>query len=203
MQRTARSVARCGYVVMNVSYRLAPRWRYPAQLHDMQEALAWLRVHAGEYRIRPDRVALWGYSAGGHLALLPALLGRAHPKFVAELRPVAVVAGGSPVDLTYYPAGPLTNALMGVTYHSDPASWRDASPLHHVSADSPPIFLYHGTFDRIVGANNSHALYEALQARRVPSELYLLRGLGHIPTFFVPPVQLACEFLARYLKADG
>jgi len=200
MHRTARRVARRGYLVMNVSYRLAPRWHYPAQLHDLQEALAWLRVHAGDYRARADRVALWGYSAGAHLALLPALLRPGHPKFVAELRPLAVVAGGTPVDLTYYPAGPLTNALMGVSYHSDAGAWRDASPIHHVAPDSPPVFLYHGTFDRIVGVNNAHAMYASLQAQRVPSELYLLRGLGHIPTFFLPPVERGCEFLARYLR---
>jgi acetyl esterase/lipase len=201
MHRTARAVARQGYVVMNVSYRLAPRWRYPAQLQDMQQALAWLCLHADEYRVRPDRVATWGYSAGAHLALLPALVPVGHPHFLTGIRPAAVVAGGTPVDLTYYPAGALTNALMGVTCHSNQQAWCDASPLRHVTPKSPPIFLYHGTSDRLVGANNSQAMYEALQAHSVPSELYLIRGLGHIPTFFLPaPVRRGCEFLDHHLR---
>jgi acetyl esterase/lipase len=201
MHRTARAVAGRGYVVMNVSYRLAPRWRYPAQLQDMQQALSWLHRHAGDYGVRTDRVATWGYSAGAHLALLPALVPAGHPHFVADIRPMAVVAGGAPVDLTYYPRGPLTNALMGVACHSQQQAWCDASPLRHVGPDSPPIFLYHGTFDLLVGANNSHAMYAALQAQRVPSELYLIRGLGHIPTFFLPaPWRRGCDFLDDYLK---
>jgi acetyl esterase/lipase len=201
MHRTARAVARRGYVVMNVSYRLAPRWRYPAQLQDMQQALAWLHRHAGEYGAHTDRIATWGYSAGAHLALLPALIPAGHPHCVSDVRPRAVVAGGAPVDLTYYPAGPLTNALMGVGCHSNLQAWCDASPLRHVAPHSPPIFLYHGNFDLIVGANNSRAMYTALQDQRIPSELYLIRGLGHIPTFFLAaPVRRGCDFLDHHLR---
>ena len=201
MHRTARAVARRGYVVMNISYRLAPRWRFPAQLQDIQQALLWLRAHAADYRVLADRIATWGYSAGAHLALLPAVLSPGHRNFVPDTRPVATVAGGSPVDLTYYPAGPLTNALMGVGCHLDPQAWQDASPLRHVAAHTPPIFLYHGSFDRLVGANNSHAMYAALQSQRVPSELLLLRGFGHIPVFFMSmPVQRGIEFLDHHVR---
>jgi dipeptidyl aminopeptidase/acylaminoacyl peptidase len=111
------------------------------------------------------------------------------------------------VDLTDYPAGPLTNALMGVGCHLDPQAWQDASPLRHVAAYSPsipPIFLYHGGFDRIVGANNSHAMYAALQAHQVPSELYLLRGLGHIPVYFLSaPVLRGIEFLDHHVGGSS
>jgi acetyl esterase/lipase len=200
MHRTARAVARHGYVVMNASYRLAPRWRFPAQLQDIQQALLWLRTHADQYRVRADRIASWGYSAGAHLALLPALLSPGHRNYSAGTRPVAVVAGGTPVDLSYYPASPYINQLMGVGCHHDPQAWSDASPLTHVAPNSPPVFLYHGSFDRLLGPNNAQAMFSALQTNRVPSELYLIRGMGHIPTFFLSsPVRRGCEFLDHHL----
>src|SRR5688572_30360523 len=55
MHGTARTVARRGYVVMSVSYRFAPRWRFPAQLQDMQQALLWLRAHADRYHVQAER----------------------------------------------------------------------------------------------------------------------------------------------------
>ena len=204
MQRTARAVARRGYVVMNVSYRLAPRWRFPSQLQDMQQALLWLRGQADRLRIRIDRIASWGYSAGAHLALLTAMVRAGHKYYVPDAQVQAVVAGGTPVDLSYYPNGPLPNSLMGIGCSQDPQAWRDASPVTHVAPGCPPVFLYHGSRDSLVGQNNAHAMYAALQASQVPAELYLIRGLGHIPTFFLPaPIRRGGEFLDHYFGLDG
>lgn len=201
MNSTASAVARRGYVVMNVSYRFAPAWRFPAQLQDLQQAMLWLRAHADRYRVQSDRIAAWGYSAGAHLALLTALPQAGHKYFVPGTQVQAVVAGGTPVDLRYYPDGPLPNSLMGVHCSRDPQAWRDASPVTYVAPGCPPVFLYHGGLDRLVGDNNAHAMYAALQASRVPAELYLIRGLGHIATFFLPaPVRRGGEFLDHYLK---
>jgi acetyl esterase/lipase len=202
MQRTARAVARRGYVVMNVSYRFAPHWRFPSQLQDMQQALLWLRAHADRFRVQLDRIASWGYSAGAHLALLAAVVRAGHKYFVAGAEVQAVVAGGTPVDLSYYPRGPLPNSLMGVGCSQDPQAWRDASPVTHVAPGCPPVFLYHGSGDLLVGQNNAHAMYAALQANQVPAELYLMRGLGHIPTFFLPPIRRGGEFLDHHLACD-
>jgi acetyl esterase/lipase len=201
MHGTARAVARRGYVVMNVSYRFAPRWRFPAQLQDMQQALLWLRAHADRCRIDAGQIACWGYSAGAHLGLLAAMLQAGHKYFVDGTRVQAVVAGGTPVDLSYYPNGPLPNSLMGVRCNDDPQAWRDASPVTHVAPGCPPVFLYHGSRDLLVGQNNAHAMYAALQASQVPAELYLIRGLGHIPTFFLPPVRRCAEFLDHHLSS--
>lgn len=201
MDKISRQVAARGYVVMNVSYRLAPKYRFPAQLQDVLQAVAWLRTNAATQNIRPDRIGAWGYSAGAHLAALIGVTSPGDKQFIEGARVQAVVVGGTPVDVRYYKTGSLTNALMGVPYDKNPNLWRDASPIALVTADDPPTFLYHGTFDYTVGVKNANAMYDALNTAHVPSELYLMRGLDHFATFFVDaPVGQGIEFLDRYLR---
>jgi acetyl esterase/lipase len=201
MNRLAQAVAARGYVVMNVSYRFAPRWHFPAQLQDVQQAVLWLRANAAAQNVRTERIGAWGYSAGGHLAALVGATGPGDKLFVDGARVQAIVAGGTPVDLRYYSDGPLTNGLMGVPYEQNPEAWREASPLALVTRDDPPVFLYHGTFDFTVGVKNARALYAALNAAKIPAELYLIRGLEHFSTFFLgAPIEHGIEFLDMHLR---
>ena len=201
MDSISQQVAKHGYVVMNVSYRFAPRWNFPAQLNDIQQALLWLRAHAADQSVDTDRVGVWGYSAGAHLAALLGVTGPTDKQFVQGARVQAVVAGGTPVDVRYYKNGALVKGLMGVSYDENPDLWRDASPLALVTADDPPVFLYHGTFDFTVSDSNAHAMYDALNSAKVPTELYLMHGLEHLSTFVVDsPVESAIEFLDRHLR---
>ena len=201
MDKISRAVAARGYIVMNMSYRLAPKYRFPAQLQDVIQAVAWLRKNAAVNNVRADRIGAWGYSAGAHLATLAGMTGPGDKEFVEGARVQAVVAGGTPVDVRYYKKSPLTNALMGVSYDKNPDIWREASPIALVTPDDPPVFLYHGTFDYTVGVKNSEALYDALNTAHVPSELYTMRGLDHFATFLVDaPVEQGIAFLDRYLR---
>jgi acetyl esterase/lipase len=197
----SQEVARRGYVVMNMSYRFAPKWHFPAQLQDVQQAVLWLRTHATENNVLKTRIGTWGYSAGAHLAALAGVTGPEDRLFVEGARVQAVVAGGTPVDIRYYKNGSLTNGLTGVSYDQNPELWREASPLALVTKDDPPMFLYHGTFDFTVGENNAHAMYEALNANNIPAELYLMRGLEHMSTFVVDaPVENGIDFLDLHLR---
>ncbi|MET0536083.1 MAG: alpha/beta hydrolase [Steroidobacter sp.] len=201
MADISERVAQRGYVVLNMSYRFAPQWHFPAQLQDVQQAVLWLRGHASDLNVLKNRIGTWGYSAGAHLAALAGVTGPEDRWYVEGARVQAVVAGGTPVDLRYYKTGALTNGLTGVSYEKDPALWRDASPLALVTGDDPPFFLYHGTFDFTVGESNAHAMYEALNANRIPAELYLMRGLEHLSTFVVDaPVENGIDFLDLYLR---
>jgi acetyl esterase/lipase len=201
MERYCEMAAARGYVVMNVSYRLVPVARFPAQLQDVQQAVLWLRKNAAKQNIRPDRIAAWGYSAGAHLAALLATTGPGDRRFVAGSRVQALIAGGTPVDLRFYPDGELVTGLMGVPLAKDPDSWRDASPITMITADDPPTFLYHGTFDFTVSVKNAHVMYDALKAANVPAELYLVRGLEHITTFWInAPAKESIDFLDRHLR---
>ncbi|WP_129641984.1 alpha/beta hydrolase [Peristeroidobacter agariperforans] len=201
MDEISQRVAERGFVVLNMSYRFAPQWHFPAQLQDVQQAVLWLRTHASDLNVLKNRIGTWGYSAGAHLAALAGVTGPNDKWYVEGTRVQAVVAGGTPVDIRYYKDGPLTNGLTGVSYDENPGLWREASPLALVSTDDPPMFLYHGTFDITVGVNNAHAMYEALNASNIPAELYLIRGLEHLSTFVVDaPVDNGIDFLDLYLR---
>jgi acetyl esterase/lipase len=201
MTEISQRVAARGYVVLNMSYRFAPQWHFPAQLQDVQQAVLWLRAHASQHNVSTNRIGTWGYSAGAHLAALAGVTSPADRWFVEGSRVQAVVAGGTPVDIRYYKDGSLTNGLTGVPYDQDPELWREASPLALVTRDDPPMFLYHGTFDFTDGESNAHAMYEALNAHRIPAELYLMRGLEHLSTFVVDaPVENGIDFLDLYLR---
>ena len=201
MDGISRQVAQHGYVVLNVSYRFAPRWHFPAQLQDVQQAVLWLRAHASDLGVVENRIGTWGYSAGAHLAALAGVTGPNDKWFVDGARVQAVVAGGTPVDIRYYKNGSLTKGLTGVSYENNPDLWREASPIALVTRDDPPFFLYHGTFDFTVGDDNAHAMYEALDAVGVPAELYLMYGLEHLSTFVVDaPIERGIEFLDLRLR---
>lgn len=201
MDGIAHEVAKRGYVVMNVSYRFAPRWHFPAQLQDVQQAVLWLRANALAQNVRAERIGAWGYSAGAHLAALLGTTGPGDKQFLDGTRVQAVVAGGTPVDLRNYKDGKLSNGLMGVAYAQNPELWRDASPVALVTPDDPPVFLYHGTLDFAVDQKNARVMYAALNAAKVPAELYLIHGSEHFSTFFMNrPVAHGIEFLDRYLR---
>lgn len=178
MDGIARRLARRGYVVMNISYRFAPQSRHPAQFEDARQALRWLRANHAALQVDPQRVAAWGYSAGAHLA---SLLGAADTPPADRVQ--AVVAGGIPADFRNYPDSPLIGKLMGTTLADDRAGWSAASPVLRVGRGSPPFFLYHGGWDRLVAVENAEAMKAALDAAGVPAELHVQRGLGHISAF--------------------
>lgn len=197
MRQLSEQLASHGYVVMNVDYRLAPRWRHPAQIEDLREALRWMRTNAGSLHLAPDHIGAWGYSAGAHLV---ALLGTdGEPP---ETRVQAVVAGGLPSNLSDFPNGPLVQALMGVTRDADPEAWAQASPYALASRDAAPMFIYHGTWDTTVRVGQAQKMQSALTAAGAPVELYLVHGAGHntIFLFGFGAESAAIGFLDRYLR---
>lgn len=200
MDRLSRRLADAGYVVLNIDYRLAPAHRYPAAVEDVHAALRWLQASAPRLHLDLARIGGWGYSAGGHLVALAAVRPAPHTPPLA-----AVVAGGMPSDLAQYPESPIISEFMGGDYHALPQRWQDGSPLVHVSARSPPMFLYHGTRDRLVRFEDSVAMKQALDRAGVAAELHAVRGLGHVATFVLGfgARDAAVDFLERHLGGPG
>lgn len=194
MVSIAERLARRGYVVVNATYRLAPTHLHPAGLEDLRMALRWMRQSASSLGIDPQRIAAFGYSAGGHLA---ALLGGLEAPSDQQVQ--AVVAGGAPTDLAKWPNGKLVVQYLGGTLAAMPARYAEASPVQHVDARDPPVFLYHGGFDLLVPIDHAEDYKTALDQAGVPNELYIQRGLGHITAFFLDQgaVDAAIDFLDR------
>lgn len=197
----AERLARRGFVAFNTTYRLAPQHLFPAQLEDTQLALRWMQVHASDYRMRPERIGAFGYSAGGHLA---AMLGTLSPgdALTSTPRVAAVVAGGTPSDLRKFPGGKLVPQLLGTSLQKNPELFRQASPVAHISPDDPPFFIYHGGSDLLVSVDHAEDLHAALAQAGVRSELFILRGRGHIGAFLTdgPAFDAAAAFLDRELR---
>ena len=210
----ARHLARGGYAVMAVQYRLAPQHQFPAQIVDCQEAVRWFRRRAADYQLDPARLASFGYSAGGHLACLlgtagpddcfdtPATPAHEQQARKSPARVQAVVAGGAPCDLRVVPpdAGFLAYWLGG-TRRELPALYRRASPIIAVTPDDPPAFFFHGERDTVVPRWTAEHMRNRLVAVGVPTELYVAEDKGHLGTFWDPhAAQAALRFLDRVLK---
>ncbi len=182
MDDIGRKLVRHGYAVLNVSYRFAPRYQHPAQLNDLHQALAWLQRNADRYDLDIERINTWGFSSGAHLAALVAA--SEPPADAADLPRIrAVVAGGIPSDLRKYPEGPIVERFLGGKRDEMPERYAHASPVYHISADDPPVFIYHGTLDWLVGQHQATDYYDALVANGVEAELYLHRWRGHTTLF--------------------
>ena len=187
-------VAQAGIVVASIDYRLSGEAIFPAQLHDAKAAVRWLRARAAEIGVDPERIAAWGESAGGHLALLLGLTGG-----VAGLEGSVGVPGSSavaavaawyapsdfvalPADLGADPRDPGTREamLLGAAPATVPERAAQAGPISHVSADAPPTLLLHGRADRAIPAVQSERLHAALVAAGADARLHLYDGADHM-----------------------
>lgn len=195
--RVAKALAVHGYAAFSIDYRLAPQYRHPAQLQDMQQSLRWLQAHAGEHQLDISRLSAWGYSAGAHLVALLAVQSDA-----ADLpRLHAVIAGGTPADLRVYPNSPAAKALLASRPSEAPELYKEASPMALVRPGLPPFFLYHGAVDDLVLPSQAENFATALRGAGVPVELLLLPGYGHIKTalFQGKSAPAALRFLDEHL----
>jgi acetyl esterase/lipase len=188
-----------GYAVASINYRLSWLARWPAQIDDVRAAVRWIRVNAAKHGLDPERIAVAGGSAGGHLA---ALAGTEPPpageKVPSRVRAVIDLYG--PTDLLTMPgntpgAGRTDTDLarsngarmLGGPVRERPELARAASALHHVSSDDPPFLILHGDRDPQVPLEQSQRLHEALRAAGVSSELVVLPGAGHGGKEFATP----------------
>jgi acetyl esterase/lipase len=177
MDGISTKLAKAGFVVFNITYRLAPESRYPAPVNDVSDAITWLYDHADKYQVDTTHINGWGYSAGAHLILMAGLDTPQSP----HLR--GIVAGGTPADLTKWPNSPMVRKLIGEAMVNATDAWRDASPVNKVTKNSPAIFLYHGQSDKLVEPEQMALMKEALEKQNVKVETYTVPVLGHLLTY--------------------
>jgi len=192
MNWIAEQLAGHGFAVFNIDYRFAPEHVFPAQLHDLQIARTWLNRHADQYRLDASQVNGFGFSSGAHLIALMALVASSDNDEAEALSTPwggpdtalnAVVAGGTPADLTSFGSGKLLRQFLGGTQADMPDTYRVASPITHVTGNAPPFFLFHGNMDSLVPFRQAEKLHEALLASGVESELFEMRLRGHVTSF--------------------
>lgn len=204
-----------GYAVASINYRLSQHAIFPAQIQDCKAAIRWLRANADKHGIDPNRIGVWGASAGGHLV---ALLGTAGDVNAFDVGPNAGVSSRVQAVCDFF--GPTDFTKMsdfpGVENHDAPDSpesklvggpiqenkdkVRRANPITYVTKDDPPFLIVHGDADPIVPYNQSVLLRDALDRAGVKVTLYTVQGGGH-GGFKDPQVDvLVTEFFNKQLK---
>lgn len=199
--------ARQGFFCVSIEYRFSQEAIFPAQIEDCKCAIRFLRAHADKYGLDPDRIGVWGNSAGGHLV---ALLGTS-----AEVKELEGTGGwaehSSAVQAVCDFCGPADFPAWSVDTHravrqlfGGPLSERLelarlASPVTHASPKAPPFLIVHGDQDDVVPIAQSESLYQALKAHDVDVTFERIQGAGH--ALASPEVmQLAAKFFERTLK---
>jgi acetyl esterase/lipase len=161
-----------GFVVAAPSYRFSGEATFPAQRDDVADALRWLRAEPG---VDSERIFLWGFSAGGLLAALVAL--------IPDVPPADGVVCSYPVTdllaLDQTSSDSFESRLLGGPIRDHPELAREASPVTQVHAGAPPFLLQHGDADIWVPCDQSRGLADRLREVGVPVELEVVPGADH------------------------
>jgi acetyl esterase/lipase len=183
--------------VASVNYRLSQHAVFPAQIEDCKAAIRWLRANGANYHLDPNRLVVWGASAGGHLVALLGTTGDISKFDVGEhldqsSAVTAVVDWFGPTDfLRMNPmAGDLgtmdhdapdspESLLIGGPVGENPDKVMRANPITYISSGDPPFLIMHGDKDPLVAHGQSVILLNALRDAGVTAELYTVKGAGH------------------------
>lgn len=206
-------LAEAGFAVATIDYRGRGEAVFPEPEMDVKAAVRYLRANAARLNIDPDRVALFGNSAGGHLALMAALTDDdAYPDTRAPEVPATVgaVAALYPGLFTGGAESSVPNSLnMHLGFDArDPANAEklaEAMPAAHIDANDPPVLLIHGTADVVVPIAESVGLEESLAAGGVDVTMLRVDGLGHSIEDMMKTRQVQetlVDFLSRSLPTN-
>lgn len=206
----AKGMTAQGYLVAAVNYRLYPAAQFPAMIQDVKCAVRFLRAHAAEYNLAPNRIGAVGVSAGGHLVSLLGTTDIAAGWDVGEYldqssRVQAVISLAGVMDLSRSFPNANIEAMKGVGFGE--YNMVEASPISHVTPDDPPFLLIHGDRDELVPVEQSQLMYDRLLQQNVPAQLVIVQNAGHsftAPEETTPTLsetnQIILNFLAQYLS---
>ncbi|MFT2009258.1 alpha/beta fold hydrolase [Pontibacter sp. 13R65] len=192
-QRLMVEYANKGYVTINVNYRLTGESPFPACIEDVKCAVRWLRAHAKEYNVDPDRIGGYGHSAGGHLALMLAMVPESAGlegdggwnEYSSKLN--VVIGGAAPTELG----------------RDVPMAKTEWWPIGYISANHPPMFLIQGADDPVVRTELTDDFVQKMRAAGATIEYLKIDGVGHGVAYadklhITDPAME--EFFAKYLK---
>jgi acetyl esterase/lipase len=200
-----------GFIAASLNYRLSGQAIYPAQIQDCKGAIRFLRAHAGQYHIDPNKIGVWGASAGGHLVALlgtsggcAELEGTVGGNLDQSSRVQAVCDWYGPTDLTRFaeqaqaagiikttPGPALIVQLFGGSMLEKKDLVRLSNPIDFISNKSsaplPPFLIMHGDKDKLVPVAQSEMLRDTLKAAGASATLQVIPGAGHGGSGFINP----------------
>ncbi len=190
--------AKCGFIGVSITHRTSDIAIFPAAVHDCKAAIRWLRVHAKEYNIDPDKIGVTGFSSGGHLAVLlgtsggdPFLEGKGgYAGFSSGVQ--AVVDHFGPTDflkindsdltdrMDHFAANSPESLFLGGPLREKAELARQANPIVYIDPEDPPVLIGHGEKDGLVIINQSELLFEALKDAGVPADFIRVKNADHM-----------------------
>jgi acetyl esterase/lipase len=220
---------RRGYTVFAVVHGSQPKFTIPEILEDMHRAVRYIRYHAKDYHIDPNRIGIAGGSAGGHLSLMQGTAGTGgdfwalDPVEGVSSRVQAVACFFPPTDFLNY-GGKNKVALGRGTLEAFKAPFdfqefdkitrsfnlvldegkrreigRQISPLYHVSKTSAPTLIIHGDADKLVPIQQAEVIIAKLREAGVPAELVVKKGAAHGWLYLEKDVAILSDWFERYL----
>ncbi|NMC21190.1 MAG: alpha/beta hydrolase fold domain-containing protein [Thermogutta sp.] len=213
-------LARHGYAVAVINYRLSGEAIFPAQIEDCKAAVRWLRANARKYGLNADRIGATGHSAGGHLASLLATTGDVREfdkgenlEYSSRIQAACSLAG--PTDLLQMDAhappgarlkhdspGSPEARLIGGPIQENKEKAARANPIAYVTKDDPPLLIVHGDQDTTVPWHQARLLYEALKQAGVSVHFHTVEGAGH-GLGGREVNELIAAFFDRHLRGTG
>lgn len=222
-------LAEAGYLVASIQYRVAPTAKFPQPLEDVKSSIRYLKAHAEQFNIDPDRIGIVGGSAGGYLTAMAgttsgtATFDKGENLNVDSSVKAAVDLYGLS-DLTRigddyddavkekHKSAGATEALWvngspvfggkdgGILADREAAD--KANPITYISKNSAPMLLMHGTADTVVSPSQTDLLFQALQKNHIPSKRYLVEGAAHGGIYWNQKevLDIITEFFDSYLK---
>lgn len=211
-----------GYAIAAIDYRLSGEAKFPAQLEDCKAAIRFLRKHAESFQLDANRIGVWGFSAGAHLAALVGLTALTKQFEVGDNLEIssqvqAVCAFAVTSDFRQVNAentcddpndpGSATAQLFGGRIQEKMDLVIQASPVTYISPQAPPFLLIHGEKDGLVACEQSKLLHDALDQAGVESTLYIIpngdhgmAGLGQAETEHI--LKITESFFQRHLASS-
>ncbi|MGH9402341.1 MAG: alpha/beta hydrolase, partial [Terriglobia bacterium] len=202
-----------GVAAFVVKYRLGPRYHYPAEFDDGIRAMRYVRYHAKEYGVSTDRIGIWGFSAGGHLASsVGTHFDAGNPTASAASDPVDRVSSRPDFMILAYPVITLTGPYVHegsmqnfLGPNPAPGLAERFSNQLQVTPETPPTFLFCTDADTTVPAENSIMFFMALRKNHVPAELHVFErgphGTGLAQTY--PELSIWPTLLENWLRLRG
>ena len=209
----AQQLAAAGYVAVPVEYRLALEAQYPASVYDIKAAIRWLRAHATDYNLDPDKIAVLGCSSGAQLV---TLIGTTNEESHFEgnegnldqsSEVQAIINIDGVVSFTHPEAeaevkGTAASTWLGGRLDERPDLWKEASPLEYVDAQTPPILFINSSIPRFHAGRDG--MIEKLKGYGTYTEVHTFPHSPHpfwlLDPWFAPTVAYVREFLDQVLK---
>ena len=204
-----------GYTVFAVRPGSIPKFTASDMVHHVRNGIRWVKAHADEYGVDPERLGMFGASAGGHLTLLTAATADDSTSVeaaVAIFPPTDFLDyGGKPLDLASGndDVGKMVRALL-VPEGLDKVSAEDvqkrmseASPVRNVTDKTPPVLLIHGTMDELVPLQQSELMETALEQAGITVRLDVIQDGTHSPELIEEAVPASIEWFDKYLRDNA